>query len=126
MNVRNKIFQAIGWIAARHIAHYEAVKVLVASIGALALKLDDPKQFNYYEQVQLQSEELQELKALNGALAIKELADNSGGWEDHHGIGLNMVASVLIEQHDWDPQDVNDWVRDLTDGYFNFGADDED
>jgi hypothetical protein len=119
--VRTQIFQAIGWIAARHIAHYEAVKVLVANIGAIGLRLADPKQFSYYEQVQCQADDLQELRALNGALAIKELADRAGGWEDHHGIGLNMVASVLIEQHDWDPQDVNDWVRDLTDGFFNFG-----
>ena len=119
--MRKTLFQAIGWIAARHIAHFEAVKMLTATIGALALKLADPVQFNYYEQVQLQQDDLQELKALNGALAIKDMAAANGGWEDHHGIGLNMVASVLIEQHGWDPAEVDEWVNHLTDGFFSFG-----
>ena len=125
--MRKPLFQAIGWIAARHIAHYEAVKVLVARIGAYGLKITDPQQYEYFEQVQLQQVELQELKALNGALAIKDLAKANGGWEDHHGIGLNMVAAVLIEQHDWDPADVDEWVHNLSDGFFSFGDyEDED
>ena len=38
-----------------------------------------------------------------------------------------MVSGVLIEQHGWMPQDVQDFVEDLTDGYFAFGFDpDED
>jgi hypothetical protein len=37
-----------------------------------------------------------------------------------------MVAGVLIEQHDWEPEDVADFVDDLTEGHFSFNAFDEE
>ena len=124
--MRTQIFQAIGWIAARHLAHYEAVKILTARLFSFGLKIANPKLFEYHSSVGEQFQELQELKALNGALAIKDLARSDGGWEDHHGIGLNMVAAVLVEQHGWHPEDVNEWVDNLTDGFFNYSDQDFD
>ena len=123
--VRTKLFHAIGWITARHMAHFEAQKVLLATIGAWFMKVADPVRFEYYESSMVQGPELQELKALSAALDIKELAKGQGGWSDHHGIGLDMVSGVLIEQHGWMPEDVQDFVEDLTDGYFAFGNPDD-
>ena len=124
--VRTKLFHAIGWITARHMAHFEAQKVLLATIGAWFMKVADPTRFEYYEASMVQGPELQELKALSAALDIKELAKGQGGWADHHGIGLDMVSGVLIEQHGWMPADVQDFVEDLTDGYFAFGESPDD
>lgn len=119
--VRTRLFHAIGWITARHMAHFEAQKVLLATIGSLFMKAADPERFGYYEASMLQGPELQELKALSAALEIKELAKGQGGWADHHGIGLDMVSGVLIEQHGWMPGEVQDFVEELTDGYFTAG-----
>ncbi|QNJ25887.1 hypothetical protein SynSYN20_01560 [Synechococcus sp. SYN20] len=107
-------------------AHFDAQKVLTAKIGAFFMKAADPTCFEYYEAVMVQGPELQELKALDAALDIKELAKGQGGWANHHGIGLDMVSGVLIEQHGWDPEDVQDFVDDLTDGFFAFGDTDSD
>lgn len=123
--MRTKLFHAIGWITARHIAHFEALKVLHATIGAAFMRLADKKRFDYYEASMVQGAELQELKALGAALDIKELAKNQGGWADHHGIGLDMVSGVLIEQHGWDPEDVHDFVAELSEGFFAFGEEED-
>ena len=122
--MRTKLFHAIGWITARHMAHFDAQKVLTAKIGALFMKVADPKKFEYYEATMVQGPELQELKALSAALDIKAMAEGQGGWADHHGIGLDMVSGVLMEQHGWEPEDVQDFVDNLTDGYFAFGLND--
>lgn len=128
--MRSKLLHAIAWVTARHIAHFQAWEQLVSRIGSFLMLKANPAEFHYYTQVQEQLMELQELKALDAAFEIKKLATNEIGethWPDHAAIGLNMVAGVLIEQHDWDPDDVHDFVEDLTSGYFNFQAvDDED
>lgn len=119
--MRSNLFHAVAWITARHLAHFEALKVLHASIGSMFMKLADPDRFAYYEACLVQGPELQELKALDAALDIKDLATAQGGWAGHHGIGLDMVAGVLIEQHGWNPEEVQDFVEELSEGYFAFG-----
>lgn len=121
--MRAKLLHAIAWLTARHIAHYEAHQKLMAVIGQWLMEKADPKLFNYYQQAQLQQEELQELKALDAALEIKKMNTNEVGethWPDHAAIGLNMVAATLVEHLGWDPADVTDFIDDLTEGHFAF------
>jgi hypothetical protein len=127
--VREKLLHAIAWLTARHIAHFEAQQRLIAVIGSWFMEKAHPALFSFYQQAQEQQEELQELKALDAALEIKKLNTNEIGqthWPDHAAIGLQMVAGVLIEQHDWEPEDVADFVDDLTEGHFSFNAFDEE
>ena len=128
--MRSWLLHSIAWLTARHIAHYEAMQVLLAKIGQFFMQRSDAALFAYYSESQLQQEELHELKALSAAYEIKRLnTDQFTGktdWPDHAAIGLNMVASVLIEQHDWDPDDVADFVDDLSDGFFNFNEMDDE
>lgn len=119
--MRQRIYGAVTWLAARHIQHFEANARLSGWIGAQFLRLIHQEAFNYHSAMSEQQGELSELKALSAALDIKSMAMNDEGWEDHHGIGLNMVASVLIGQHGWHPSEVHDWVQQLSDGYFAFG-----
>ena len=100
--------------------------MLVAQIGAWFMKQADKDSFEYHEQLSLQREELQELKALSAAYDIKDLAEHDGGWEDHHGIGLDMLAQVLVMQHGWEPEDVGQFVGELTEGFFDFAPSDEE
>ncbi len=81
---------------------------------------------SYYREATEQQHELHELKALSAAFDIKKMADSDEGWVDHHSIGLNMVAGILMEQHDWDPEDIHEFVEDLTDGHFSFAASEEE
>ena len=125
------LFNAIAWLSARHIAHYEAHQVLVAKIGQFFLARAHPALMAYYAQTQQQAAELHELKALSAAYEIKDInTDEITGetdWPDHAAIGLNMVAGVLIEQHGWDPEEVGEFVDDLSEGFFNFAqVDDEE
>ena len=103
-------------------AHFEANRNLSAAIGAYFMRLVNKNEFDYYRAAYEQDSELTELKALSAALEIKGLAEAMNGWEDHHGIGLNMVAGVLVEQTDWESEDVDDFVERLTEGYFAFGG----
>lgn len=114
--------QSIAWISSCHMAHFEANRNLSAAIGAYFMRLVNKKEFDYYRAAYEQDSELTELKALSAALEIKGLAEAMNGWEDHHGIGLNMVAGVLVEQTDWESEDVDDFVERLTEGYFAFGG----
>lgn len=119
--MRAKLLHAIAWVSARHVAHFEAQKELAANIGAFFMKKANPELFNYYAESLAQQNELQEIKALSAALEIKKMASDGGGWVSHHAIGLDMVAEVLVLQHGWDEDDVNDFVLEISDGYFNFG-----
>lgn len=128
--MRAKLLHLIAWITARHIAHYEAMQVLIAKIGQFFMQRSHASLFQYYAETQLQAAEIHELKALSAAYDIKQMnTDKLTGevdWPDHAAVGLNMVAGVLIEQHDWDPEDVADFVDDLTEGYFSFNAVEEE
>lgn len=124
--MRAQLLHAIAWVSARHVAHFEAQKTLSANIGSFFMRIANPELFNYYKQSLEQQNELQEIKALSAALDIKKMAEDGGGWVQHHGIGLDMVADVLVMQHGWDPDDVNDFVHELSGGYFNFGDEDEE
>ena len=112
--------QVFAWVGACHIAHFEANKVLSARISAFFMRLVNREEFDYWAAVSEQGQSLNELRALDAALEIKELANLQGGWEMHHGIGLDMVSEVLVEQSDWHPDDVHDFVERLSEGFFSF------
>lgn len=114
--------QAIAWITAGHVKHFEAQKVLSARIGAFFMRLAHREEFDYHKATLEQGTALTELKALSAALEIKELSNLQGGWDNHHGIGLDMVGQVLIEQTEWDPEDVHDFIARLSEDFFAFGA----
>lgn len=125
--MRRFLFKCIAWITAHHIDHYEAVKGLLANIGATLMKFADPLSFGHAEQSMEQAEDLHELKALAAAFDLRDMAERQGGWEDHHGIALDMLADILINRHDWDPEDVALFIENLTDGVFALSkADDEE
>ena len=129
-NPRNPwLLHSIAWITARHLKHYEQMQRLVAQIGQTLMKGADPVTHAYYAESLLQREELHELKALSAAFDIKDMhTDELSGetdWPDHASVGLNMVASVLIEQHDWEPEEVGLFINDLSDGVFAFHSIDE-
>lgn len=118
--------QFAAWVGACHINHFEANKVLAARISAWFMRTVNREEFDYYQASLEQGQALNELRALSAALEIKELAHLQGGWEDHHGIGLDMVSGVLMEQADWDPEDVHEFVERLSEGFFSFGSVDYD
>ena len=127
--MRSQLLHAIAWLTTRHINHFEAQQKLIAVIGAWFMKRAHAELFFYYQATRTQHDELKELKALDAALEIKKLATDADGkttWPDHAAIGLNMVAGVLIEHLEWEPEDVAAFVDDLTDGHFALGLADED
>ena len=125
--MRKQLFDAIGWVTAAHIRHFQALSTLHAQIGAQFMRWVNPELSNYYEASIDQAMELQELKAIDAAYSIRDLAMKNDGWEDHHSIGLNMLSSVFMDQLDWHPEDVSDFVDRLTEGHFRLGSvEDED
>ena len=115
-----------GWISAKHIQHFQANAELSARVGVFFMRLFNREEFDHTAASIEQAAELTEIKALSAAFEIKDLAQQINGWEDHHGIGLGMVGSVLVEQADWEPDDVDDFVDRLSDGFFAFGEVEED
>lgn len=124
--MRTWLLHSIAWVTARHIAHFEAWQVLCAQIGQWAMAKANPALHAYYAASMNQQLELHELRALSAAYDIKKMhTDEVTGetdWPDHAAVGLNMVAAVLIEQHDWEPEDVGLFIDDLSEGVFNFAA----
>lgn len=108
--------------------HYQAVMQLLSNIGAGLMKMVAPDIFAHAASAIEQNVELHELKVLQAAYEMKRLARHAGGWQDHHGIGLDQIADVLVTQHDWEPEQVGDFVEALTEGHFVFahGGDDDD
>jgi len=125
--MRALFLEAAAWVTMRHMAHFEANRKLAASIGQFFMRRIDRKAYDYHQAISEQGSALTELKALSAAFEIKEMAHSQNGWEDHHGIGLDMVAGVLMEQTEWEPNDIDDFVERLTEGFFSYGAaEDED
>ena len=118
--MRRALMNAAGWVSAKHIQHFQANAELSARVGVFFMRLFNRAEFDHTAASLEQQAELTEIKALSAAFEIKELAENINGWESHHGIGLQMVSSVLMEQTDWEPEDVNDFVDRLSDGFFQF------
>lgn len=125
---REQVFKTIAWITARHLMHYQAIMQLLASVGARFMQVTAPDIYVHAASTMQQNAELHELKALQAAYEMKRLARHAGGWQDHHGIGLDQIADVLVMEHDWELEEVGTFVEELTEGHFviaHSGDDDE-
>lgn len=121
--MRTRLVHLIGWLSTRLLALLGLVQAAIAVTSHRLMRIVHSELVDHYEAVAGQQLELSELKALDAAFEIKKMAsDDEEGWVPHHGIGLNMVADVLQQQHDWTPEDVNRFVQELTDETFSYGS----
>lgn len=126
MRTQEFLFKGIAWITAKHLMHYQKHIELLSSIAGLLMKLFAPALFEHAEASINQGAELHELKVLGACYEMKRAAHLAGGWSEQHGYGLDQIAHVLVTQHGWDPEDVGDFVEDLTEGHFMFASFDDD
>ena len=126
MQRSQRLFGLIAWLTHRHMLHHQKIAELIGAVGAWFMKLAAPRIYEHAEAAIEQQVGLQELNVLNLCLEIKRAATLQGGWQDHHGVGLDQVAHILVQQHDWDPYDVGVFVEQLTDGHFVFASNDDD
>lgn len=121
MDRSQRIFRLIAFVAQRHLAHFQAQVRWIDWVSRWLLEKANEEMFSHAASVHEQAAELHELKALDAALRMKRAARLCGQWQDRHGAQLNGIAQVLIVQHGWDPDEVGDFVQELTDGFFNYG-----
>lgn len=123
-----RLFRAIAFITAKHLMHYQAVMQAISSLGAWLMKQAAPALYEHAEQVLGQRDELQELRVLQAFYELQAMATRGGGWKDRHGPPLDQIANALIEQCGWDPDEVGEFVEELTEGHFAYSlaGDDED
>ena len=126
MQTREKLFRLTAWITHRHMMHHQRISEIQGAIGAWIMHKIAPSIYEHAEAAIGQQGELHELRALGVCFDMQHAAKLSGGWQDHHGTGLDQVANILVQQHDWDPEDVGMFVEQLTDGHFVFAHTDDD
>lgn len=120
-------FRLIAWVTARHLMHYQALLQRISQLGAQLMRLANPEMFNHAQVALGQAQELSELRVLAAAYQLKSQARQDGGWKTRHGEPLDMIANALVQVHDWEPEDVGNFVEALTEGEFVYaGGDDDD
>jgi len=73
----------------------------------------DAKQFEYFEQLAGQQEELGELHLLMAARRVKEDAMNAQVWTVGHTLAINRIAGALHANCGWEPPRIHQYLRDV-------------
>jgi hypothetical protein len=73
----------------------------------------DSKQFEYFEQLSGQEQELGELHLLMAARRVKEDAISSQVWTVGHTIAINRIAGALHANCGWEPPRIHQYLRDV-------------
>lgn len=90
------------------------------------MKVASPEMLDHAQAVLGQKGILAEMAILRHCLQMKKAVQHEGGWQHHHAASLDKVAFMLVNYHDWDPEDVGEFVEELTEGTFILAGGDQD
>lgn len=113
MSEASKAYRIVLWISEKGLADIELFTERFSSFMRSILSKIEPERLANDVALSEQWEELIELQLLKGTLEVKDIAEESGGFDESHGPALEMAANALYEHCGWDDEDITDWFGSL-------------
>jgi len=84
---------------------------IVINGSTMLLKIIDPERMEHAEEAVDQEESITELKILQDISLVRDEAIRCNEWNEDHEEHLSFLASLLYNQHDWDEDQISDYIR---------------
>lgn len=81
--------------------------------GCFILKLLDKNRMNHATSVIEQQEEITELNILSQINLVVEDAVIQGEWDEGHENDLNIIANILLNDHDWEESRIQSYMHSM-------------
>lgn len=92
---------------------YDTTRKIMENVFYTIAKLVDKKGIEANEQKLELHVQHMELQLLSSASKVRDHANNSDGWTDHHTEAINAVGQALVEECDWDEEDVHTYLKSI-------------
>jgi hypothetical protein len=116
MSEASKAYRAVLWISEKGLADIELFNERFTVFMRGILAKIDPERLANDVAIGEQWEELVELELLKGTLQVKDIAEESGGFDETHGPALELAANALYEHCGWEDEDITNWFGSLVMG----------
>lgn len=116
MNEPTLAYRAILWLSEKGLSDLEAFQDRFSAFMRGLLAKIEPQRLAHDVAVSEQWEELIELSLLKGTLAVKDIAEANGGFNESHGPALELAANALADHCGWEDEDITTWFSDLVVG----------
>ena len=84
---------------------------IVINGSTMLLKIIDSERMEHAEEAVDQEESITELKILQDISSVRDDAIQCNEWNEDHEEHLSFLASLLYNQHDWDEDQISDYIR---------------
>lgn len=84
---------------------------IVINGSTMLLKIIDSERMEHAEEAVDQEESITELKILQDISSVRDDAIQCNEWNEDHEEHLSFLASLLYSQHDWDEDQISDYIR---------------
>jgi hypothetical protein len=116
MSEASKAYRAVLWLSEKGLADLELFQDRFSAFMRGILTRIEPERLANDVAVGDQWEELVELELLKGTLQVKDIAEESGGFDESHGPALELAANALYEHCGWEDEDITNWFGSLVMG----------
>ena len=113
MNEPSRTYRAVLWISEKGLKDLEVFQENFSKFMRGWLAKIDAKRLTFDVACGEQWEELVELELLKSTLQVKDIAEESGGFDESHGPALETAANALYEHCGWEDDDIADWFSQL-------------
>ena len=84
---------------------------IVINGSTMLLKIIDSERMEHAEEAVDQEESITELKILQDISSVRDDAIQCNEWNEDHEEHLSFLASLLYNQHDWDEDQISDYIK---------------
>lgn len=129
MSEASRAYQVVLWISEKGLADLGVFQDRFSAFMRGILAKIEPERLAHDVAIGDQWEELVELELLKGTLQVKDIAEESGGFDESHGPALEMAANALYDHCGWEDEDITNWFGGLVMGAdvaIEFEEDDEE
>lgn len=113
MSEASRAYRAVLWISEKGLADIELFRERFGAFMRGVLAKIEPERLAHDVAIGDQWEELVELELLKGTLQVKDIAEESGGFDESHGPALEMAANALYDHCGWEDEDITNWFGGL-------------
>lgn len=113
MSEASRAYKVVLWISEKGLADLENFQDRFSAFMRGILAKIEPERLANDVAIGEQWEELVELELLKGTLQVKDIAEESGGFNESHGPALELAANALYEHCGWEDEDITNWFGGL-------------
>jgi hypothetical protein len=113
MSDASRAYRVALWVSEKGLKDIEALTEKFSALMRGILSKIEPERLAHDLAKGEQWEELVELELLKSTLAVKQFAEQSGGFDESHGPALETAANALYEHCGWEDEDIAEWFGSL-------------